>query len=368
MKPDAALLAIAPRLERAPPRPSTTARRIPGWLKPLLRVSLVAKLIGANAIFAVAGIAMAITAAWGSARASVVWPAVALLALTVNIILVIVALRPLRALESVAHRVWSGDFNVRVPDSPLADPEVARVGRAFNIALDALTADRARMRRLAAATIRAGDEERARISAELHDSAAQSIAALIYQMSALAHDGAGTSVAPRLEQMKQAATAVLEEVRLLAQVVHPRILDDLGLAAALAQLARELQRTSAATIDVQADAELSSRLDTPQAAAFYRIAREAIANAVRHGVASHIHVVFGSIAGDPGLEIRDDGRGFDGAPDERLHPGTGFFTMRERMSLVGGTLKIESGANAGTRVVATIPARVLASPVPERTV
>lgn len=355
---DPVAFAHAPQLARAPARGTTPTRSFPRWALRVLRVPLVAKLVGANAILAAAGIAVAIAAAWGSVPAPILWPAIVLLALTVNVVLVVIALRPLRTLEVVAHRVWSGDFEARVPDSPLADPAVARVGRAFNVVLDALIADRARMRRLAAATIRAGDEERSRISAELHDSAAQSIAALTYQLSALARDGAGTPWAPRLEQMQESAAAVLEEVRLLAHVVHPRVLDDLGLAAALTQLARELQRTSTAEIVVQADADLARQLDTPQAAALYRIAREAIANAVRHAAANRIGVTFGpSDSGAPRLEIQDDGRGFRGAADERAQPGTGFFSMRERMSLVGGTLQVVSVANAGTRVVAMLPAR-----------
>src|SRR5690606_1314734 len=85
------------------------------------------------------------------------------MSLVVNLLLVHVALRPIRDLEATAHRVWGGDLQARVPPSMVADRDMERVGRTVNLLLDALTSDRARMRRLASLVITAQDEERSRI-------------------------------------------------------------------------------------------------------------------------------------------------------------------------------------------------------------
>ena len=105
-------------------------------------------------------------------------------ALACSLALVALALRPLHALEDTAARVWRGDLAARVPPSPLADAAVARVGDAFNAMLDRLARDRARMAELTAEVIRAGEAERARLGGELHESAAQTLAAAVYELSA----------------------------------------------------------------------------------------------------------------------------------------------------------------------------------------
>jgi signal transduction histidine kinase len=106
--------------------------------------------------------------------------------LVLHLVVVAVALRPIQDLEGVASRVWKGDFGARVEQSAVADHQVLRVGAMFNLLLDGLAADRARMRALAAEVIEVGDRERAALARELHDSTAQRLAALMLQISAAA--------------------------------------------------------------------------------------------------------------------------------------------------------------------------------------
>ena len=108
-----------------------------------------------------------------------------------------------------------------------------RVGGAINLLLDGLVQDRAQSRRLASLVISAQDEERARIARELHDSSAQTLTALLLQVSAAARDEKDPVLATRLEEIRVIAGSALEEVRVLSHTVHPRVLDDLGLVAAL---------------------------------------------------------------------------------------------------------------------------------------
>lgn len=348
-------LKLGSRAESAA-RPQT-ARGAPGWLRRLLAVPLLTKIVGANAIIVAlaALIALRMHDLVGPGRELAGVMIVALMvSLFVNLSLVAVALQPMRDLEETAGRVWRGDLEARVPGSLLADRDMSRIGGTLNALLDGLTADRERMRRLAAQVISAQDEERSRIARELHDSTAQSLAALVLQLGAAARDCPDEMVGLRLEEIRGLAGAVLEEVRTLSHTVHPRVLEDLGLAAALEWLARNTQSSSGVEIAVDTSGEVGE-IPPSAAAVLYRVAQEALSNAVRHGDAESIAVTVQAGNGTATLEVADDGRGFDPAEAESRRPGMGLFSMRERVSLADGRLNIVSAPAAGTRVIATVP-------------
>jgi signal transduction histidine kinase len=323
---------------------------------------LAGKLVGANAIIVLAATGATLAARAGGAGDGRVLLVLGLAlggSLIVNVTLVVIALRPLGDLEATAARIWQGDFDARVPTSLLADAHVARIGRTLNVLLDGLTSDRARMRRLAAEVISAGDRERAHIARELHDSAAQSLAALVYQLSAAEREVANgecddADMAERLGGIKELATSVLEEVRLLAHTVHPRVLDDLGLPAALRRLGREVEASTRARVNIVAGDEARAVPPT-LASVFYRIAQEAINNAVRHAAPTDVDVRLVIGATHATLEVTDNGRGFDVEEAERRRPGMGLFTMHERVSLVNGAFAIDSKPGRGTKVLVTLP-------------
>lgn len=343
-------------LRMAAPRPR--AWRAPRPLRTLLRAPLLAKLAGANGVIALAAGGVAIAAHGTHPEAAwMLTTGLGALALSVavNLALVYLALRPLGALERTAERVWRGDLAARVPTSPLADRDMARVGRTINLLLDAANEDRARLRRLAAQVISAQDGERSRIARELHDSTAQTLAGLMFQLSAAARD-ADPAQRERLEGLREVATAALEEVRTLSHSVYPRVLDDLGLEAALEWLARRARERGA--LDVAVEAEGAGRAVPPAAAAvLYGVAQEALRNAERHGDGEAVRIALRVGPGTATLEVADDGRGFDVAEAEGRRPGMGLFTMRERVALVDGRLTVDSTLGAGTRVVATVPLR-----------
>src|SRR5581483_11198349 len=145
-----------------------------------LRVPLLIKLAGAN-VLVLAGVAIV----WRSLRGPTTMAAIAALVVLgmIHLALVVVALRPIRDLESLASRVWRGDLGARFDRSLVADAEVVRIGSMFNILLDGLASDRARLRALATEIIAVGDRERAAIARELHDSTAQRVAALLLHLS-----------------------------------------------------------------------------------------------------------------------------------------------------------------------------------------
>lgn len=316
-----------------------------------LRVPLVAKLVGANL-----GVVAVLTVAWVvSGSAMNVDVLVGIFAvLVLHLVVVAVALRPIQDLEGVASRVWKGDFGARVEQSTVADHQVLRVGAMFNLLLDGLAADRARMRALAAEVIEVGDRERAALARELHDSTAQRLAALMLQISAAARDANDPQLAARLSEIRDAAEAVTEEVRLLSHTVHPRVLDDLGLVPALQKLARESSTGTGIDVDVEANGDGAS-IPQPMAAVLYRVAQEAVRNAVRHAAPRRVHVVLHQGDDTATLDVLDDGKGFDLEEAERRRPGMGLLSMRERVSLVDGELSIRTAPGDGTAISATVP-------------
>ena len=316
-----------------------------------LRVPLAAKLAGAN-LFVVAVLVSAWINNGGELdhKTLVIVASVVLLHLT----LVIVALRPIRDLEDVASRVWRGDYGARVERSMVADQEVLRVGSMFNILLDSLASDRARMRRLAGEVIAVGDRERAAIARELQDSTAQHIAALLFQLSAVARDTTDPVLAGRLREARDSAEEILEQVRRLSNVVHPAVLDNLGLEAALRKLVRDLAADSAIDFDVRVAAR-DVRVPRNLEGVLYRVADEAIRNAVGHASARHVRISLSARSTTATLEVHDDGRGFDLAAADRRQGGTGLGTMQERLAMVDGWLEINSAPGNGTTISAHVP-------------
>lgn len=245
-------------------------------------------------------------------------------------------------------------MHARVPASRLADSDIQRIGGAINELLDGLTADRARLRALASQVISAGDAERASLARELHDSTAQTLAAVMLEMSVAVNENRDPSLQPRLERVKAIAADVLDEVKLLAHTVHPRVLDDLGLEAALEHLAREAMARSHVPVSVSVDG-LAEPLPKGVTSVLYRVSQEAVNNALKHAVPQTVTIHVNVEGGVARLEVRDDGAGFDAKDAERRRPGMGLFTMRERAALVGGALEVLSRTGAGTRIVATVP-------------
>lgn len=343
--------AQAPRAMPAAPSGHLVAR--------LLAAPLVWKLVGANGFLVLAAM-LAIMIEPGKH----VFP-VLLLALAASIglnhFLVKLALRPLGDLERTATRVWQGDLDARVEPSPIADRDMIRVGSTLNLLLDGLTADRARMRLLATQVLNAQDVERARIARELHDSTAQTLAAAMLQVSAgLRQADGNASLTERLQELRSLVETAMEEVRTLSHTIHPRVLDDLGLVAALEWLARTNRQGETPDVIVEAG---DGAEDIPLAAAsvLYRVAQESVRNAVQHAGAGEIRILLDSDGDVATLSVIDDGKGFDVESAEARRPGMGLFSIRERMALVNGTVDIQSVAGQGTRITATVPLAALRS-------
>lgn len=324
------------------------------WMRPALRVPLLGKLLGANAIIVVlAASVIRFETIADTPQQLAVMVGAFFLAVAVNMALVWTALRPLHALERIAEQLWRGDLDARVPSSPLADAHMERTGMMLNSLLDALAAERQRLRHLTAQVIRVGDEERMRITHELHDSVAQQAAGLMY----LAASGVSAAeTEPQrdcFETIRVSAATIVNELQTLSQSIHPRVLDDLGVEAALSWLVRSTRDRGA--LDIQLEAKGGTGLPTAVEWTLYRVAQESLRNVERHAGATTALVRLTRDDRRVQLEVTDDGVGFDVVDAEARRPGMGLFSVRERLALVNGTLRVDSAPGAGTRIVATVP-------------
>jgi signal transduction histidine kinase len=344
-------------------RTSSRARRvsqkkeptIPHWLRAILGIPLELKLLGANLVI----LGIAILVLFGPlhlnpGRLTDVLVVVAALAIgaMVNFALVRLALHPINTLERVARRVSEGRFTERVPTSVVADRELTQLSTTINDMLDTLAAARERMRKLGAEVVYAEERERAQVARELHDSVGQNLAAASFQVAAIAHEIGNHEAASRLSEVRELLRTAIEEIRNVSRSLHPRVTTDLGLPSALEALGDATRQRSLIDVDVKVDI---SGVVIPSAvsATLYRVAQEALRNIERHADASRGTLALRARPGYVELEVTDDGRGFEG-PLEKKRADARFATMRERLSLAGGELHIDSTSDSGTRVTAWV--------------
>ena len=323
----------------------------------VLRVPLFAKLIGANAIVVViAGLAL-----WGpvgrlAPRTNgydyLITGALAA-GVLVNIALVWLALRPVHELQRVAGLVAKGAFGERVHKSALADKRLGELTDATNLMLERLAADRDRMRKLSADVMYAQEEERAQVAHDLHDSVAQTLAAAVLETGALLRAATEPGVRAKLQSIRELLGSALEELRAVSQSLHPRVADDLGLSSALESLARMTRERSLIDVNVTTnldDTGIPSALSTT----LYRVAREALRSIERRADAGTVSISLSTRNGLIELTITDDSCESDSRKKAASSDSSALRLARERLSLAGGEVHIDSGPNGGTRIVARI--------------
>jgi two-component system sensor histidine kinase UhpB len=286
------------------------------------------------------------------------------LSLIVNIVVLRAAFRPLSSLSRTAHAVQLGDREARASVDPSSDPQMAQLAIALNATLDELEEDRNHLRDLASQVIRAQEDERRRVSRELHDDTAQVLFAQLLKVSALksVDDERVQSVAAALES---STVEAIEGVRRLALELRPPALDDLGLAEALGELCQRFRSQSGCVTYLRIEG-IRQRLDSEVELVLYRIAQEALTNVAKHANARNVIVELERTERAVRLSVKDDGTGFDRSKytgSDGVGLGLGLFGMEERAALLSGTLKVWSLPTAGTEVFAHIPLKAPASNV-----
>jgi signal transduction histidine kinase len=195
--------------------------------------------------------------------------------------------------------------------------------------------------------------ERRRLARELHDETGQALTSILLGLKNLEETLQTDESRAATAHLRELAVATLRDVRRLAFELRPSALDDFGLVAALERLTSSFAEQTGIAVDF-GTALGPERLPGEIETALYRIVQESLTNVVKHARAQHVSIALTRMEGFVTAVVEDDGQGFD---PEAGGDGFGLISMRERLALLGGRLRIESSTEAGTTIAADVPLR-----------
>ncbi|MEP7383134.1 MAG: sensor histidine kinase, partial [Gemmatimonadota bacterium] len=204
------------------------------------------------------------------------------------------------------------------------------------------------------------EEERRRISLELHDETAQVFSAVKLQLGLL-HERVSGDVATGLERAVALVDEGMRSIRNVTETLRPTVLDDLGLVPAMRSLAVSFEGQCGIEVSLEAPEEGLALSDDAELALF-RAMQEALSNVARHARARHVRVSLRDLEGVLHLEVEDDGRGVDGPLDpERLQREghMGLAGMRERIGSLGGSVTVGACRDGGLHLSIRVPHRLV---------
>jgi len=207
----------------------------------------------------------------------------------------------------------------------------------------------ASLQELSARLVRAQEEERRALSRELHDEVAQAFSAVLMEAENLLDLASAPEVRAHLDSIRAVAEKGMNEIRNMALLLRPSMLDDFGLLPALEWQAREIGRRTG--LRVQVASEMSGELPEEHKTCVYRVVQEALNNCAQHAQASAVQVCVRHEAGEILVTVQDDGSGFD---PQRVR-GLGLLGMEERARHLGGSFQIDSRPGRGTLLSVTLP-------------
>ncbi len=201
--------------------------------------------------------------------------------------------------------------------------------------------------------IEAQENERKRISRELHDSVAQELMSAVIDLRVLKYMTADEQLLKKVKQTEVSMTRLLQDIRNLSVELRPAALDDFGLEAAFRSHFKRMEQSYGLAIEYEsrlADKRYESEIET----VVYRVCQEAVLNALKYAQVDTVKVSLTEKDGVLRLLVEDEGIGFNQG-DEPSGTGLGLFGMQERAELVGGTFNVDSGIGRGTRILLQVP-------------
>ena len=218
-----------------------------------------------------------------------------------------------------------------------------------------LLRSREKLRALTAQLLTVQDEERRRISRDLHDDFNQRLAALAVQIQTYQnnYDFAEQDTEP-FQSLHQQVVLLSDEIRRLAYQLHPSILDDLGLPVALGSWVTDFSKREPLQIQFLVK-NVSGNIAQPIASCLYRIAQEGIRNVAKHANVTEAVLLLAETRQNIALCIADLGEGFDLDEKRKERKGLGLASMEERVRLVGGSFRIKSRRGRGTHIHVLVP-------------
>jgi len=212
------------------------------------------------------------------------------------------------------------------------------------------------LRDLSARLLRAQENERRTLARELHDEVGQSLSAILMEAEGAACAEEPAEVREHLAAIRAMAEKTVNEVRDLALLLRPSMLDDFGLVPALQWQAREMAKRTGLRVVVNAGDTVDG-LPGEHQTCIYRLVQEALNNSARHASARNVEVTVARDGARVQFSVRDDGAGFD----PRLVRGLGLLGMEERVRRLGGLVRVDSQPGRGTLVAAELPMAEMAA-------
>jgi two-component system sensor histidine kinase UhpB len=209
------------------------------------------------------------------------------------------------------------------------------------------------VRELAGRLFEAQEQERSRIARDLHDDINQRLALVSIELSALRRHVSNTDQL-ELEHIQDELISLSEDVRDISHNLHPSMLQETGLKAALGSLCSAQRHPNGPSISVHV-ADDADNLPSPIALCIYRATQEALSNAIRHARARNIEVRLRTVPPETELTIDDDGVGFDAGGEHAHRRGLGLFSLEERAKLAGGDFHLTTSHGKGTHICIRIP-------------
>ncbi len=267
--------------------------------------------------------------------------------------------RPILELKKAVEAIGRGEFDQHI--IPWADDEIGDLATAFNtMTVDLAQAEKERGEReqlrtqLLEKVITAQEDERRRISRELHDETGQALTSLMVRLQTLNQQCPVPELKPQMDGLRDGLAETLDNIHNLSRELRPSALDDLGLQAALQRYVQDYNQRHSVQVDFLVVGLDSERLPTAVETAVYRIVQESLTNITRHAQAHNASVLLEKRDSCIRAIIEDDGIGFDtqqAAQSGRL----GLYGMTERAELLNGKLTIEATPDQGTTIFVEVP-------------
>ncbi len=290
-------------------------------------------------------------------RNSLLWSigSLAVVMVVVNLAMDRLVVGRLGRFKEAIKSLGKGDLDQRVAIK--SNDEIGELAVAFNYMTEELHNKEILRGRLLEKVITAQEDERQRISRELHDETGQAITSLMVGLKVLEGATCLEEVRDTTDQLRATAAQTLDSLHSLALELRPSVLDDLGLVAALKRYVKDYALSFGLDADFETVGLEEKRLTPEVETTLYRIVQEALTNVARYAEASQVSVLLEQQRGSVIGIVEDDGRGFD--VESALTSGQptrlGLHGMQERASLVGGKLTLESTPGIGTTVFVEIP-------------
>jgi signal transduction histidine kinase len=252
------------------------------------------------------------------------------------------------------------ELSLEIVQRKLAEAALAKSEHHYSELLKQSDRLQEQLRRLSRQVLSAQEEERKRISRELHDVIAQTLTGINLRLATLKKEasvntkGLDRNIA-RTQRLVEKSVAIVHE---FARELRPTVLDDLGLIPALHSFVKHFSKRTHIHVHLKVFAGVE-RLDINKRTTLYRVAQEALTNVSRHARASRVEIHLQEFADGVGMTIKDNGKSFEveRVLNARGIKHLGLLGMRERLEMAGGRLEIESVSGNGTVITAKLPFR-----------